>query len=94
MWTAAAVLIVSGSRAPEHPRPRAAGVDGLRDGARTREHARACSTVVFYLVITPVGAIMRLFHDPLDRSLRDGRRSHWVKRQAEPFDPERYERQF
>ncbi|MCC6765490.1 MAG: sxtJ [Deltaproteobacteria bacterium] len=57
-------------------------------------NTRMILTVLFYVVITPVGLVMRLFRDPLDRALDDGRASHWVKREREPVEPTRYERQF
>jgi hypothetical protein len=50
--------------------------------------------VVYYLVLTPIGVIMRLFgYDPMTRrrSTRDG--SRWVKR-ATDRGPESYFRQF
>ena len=50
--------------------------------------------VVYYLVITPVGLVMRLFRDPLDRSLRKPSESQWIKRELGPVDPARYEHQF
>jgi hypothetical protein len=49
---------------------------------------------MFYLVMTPVGLIMRLFRDPLDRSLRDRSTTQWIKRESQPVEPGRYERQF
>jgi hypothetical protein len=53
--------------------------------------ARIILTALFYLVMTPVGLIMRLFRDPLDRSLHDRSTSQWIKRESLPVDPERYE---
>jgi Saxitoxin biosynthesis operon protein SxtJ len=50
--------------------------------------------LLFYLVFTPVGFVMRLFRDPMTRSLRDGAQSHWVRRKLEPVDRARYEQQF
>jgi hypothetical protein len=50
--------------------------------------------VVFYAVVTPIGAVMRLFRDPLDRRLDDGTISHWAQRPSEPVDPARYRHQF
>lgn len=57
-------------------------------------NTRIILTVLFYLVMTPVGLIMRLFRDPLDRSLRDRSTTQWIKRESGPVDPGRYERQF
>lgn len=57
-------------------------------------NTRIILTALYYVVITPVGFIMRLFRDPLNRSWKDPKESTWVKRTAEPVDPTRYERQF
>ena len=57
-------------------------------------NARIILTAVFYLVIAPVGFVLRRVRDPLDRSLRDGRASAWTPRPAAAFDPASYERQF
>ena len=57
-------------------------------------NARIILTVLFYLVIFPVGWVLRRFRDPLDRSFTDGRASLWIKREVGPVDPARYEQQF
>jgi hypothetical protein len=58
-------------------------------------NGRIILTVLFYLVIAPVGFVLRtFFRDPLDRSLEDGKSSNWIKRPREPLDPARYEQQF
>jgi hypothetical protein len=49
----------------------------------------------FYLVIAPVGCVLRWFvRDPLDRRLDDGRASNWVRRDVAEVDPARYQQQF
>ncbi len=51
-------------------------------------NTRLLLTVVYFTVMTPTGALMRLLgRDPLDRRLRD-RPSYWVKRQQH-LDPRR-----
>ena len=57
-------------------------------------NTRIILTVLYYLVMTPVGFVLRLFRDPLDRTLGEGKASHWVKREPGPVDAARYERQF
>lgn len=57
-------------------------------------NTRIILTLLYYLVVTPVGFVMRLFRDPLDRTLADGRTSQWIARERTPVDPARYERQF
>jgi hypothetical protein len=51
--------------------------------------------VFFYLVLTPVGLLLRLLgKDPLHRKPDRSAASYWVKRAPEKIDPERYERLF
>ena len=58
-------------------------------------NSRIILTVLFYLVIAPVGLVLRTFvRDPLDRSLRDEKPSNWIKRETTAFDRARYEQQF
>jgi len=57
-------------------------------------NGRILLTVLFYLVIAPVGFVLRQIRDPLDRSLRDGAKSNWIPRPHGAVDPARYERQF
>jgi hypothetical protein len=57
-------------------------------------NSRVILTAFFYLVLAPVGLVLRRVRDPLDRSLDDGRTSNWIKRAPAPVDRARYERQF
>jgi hypothetical protein len=58
-------------------------------------NGRIILTVMFFLVIAPLGFVLRtFFRDPLDRSLADRKASNWVKRASAPVDPARYEQQF
>jgi hypothetical protein len=58
-------------------------------------NSRIILTVFFYLVIAPVGFVLRhLVRDPLDRSLDDGKASTWIRRERQPLDRARYEQQF
>ena len=57
-------------------------------------NTRIILTLLFYGVFTPIGVIMRLFRDPLDRRLHDGCVSYWVRREPKAFDPKSYENQF
>ena len=93
LWTLAALLIVPGAIAPAilGPVQRAWMAFATVLG---HVNTRIILTVLFYLVMTPVGLIMRLFRDPLDRSLRDRTTSQWIKRESQPVEPGRYERQF
>lgn len=49
----------------------------------------------FYLVLTPVGLLMRLVgKDMLNERIDRSAQSYWVKREPKPFDPASYERLF
>jgi len=50
--------------------------------------------LLYYLVFTPIGAVRRLFSDPLDRRMGEPRPSHWTARERAPADPSRYRQQF
>ena len=52
-------------------------------------------TLVFYLVFTPYGVIMKILRrDPLERRLEKDRKSYWITREDGPFDPERLRKQY
>lgn len=93
LWTIAGLLIVPGLIAPAILGPVQRGWMAF---AMVLGHVntRIILTIMYYLVMTPVGLIMRLFRDPLDRSLKDTRDSQWVRREQQPVEPARYERQF
>ncbi len=59
-----------------------------------RINTRIILTVLYCLVITPVGLVRRWLQDPLDRRMKDGRASVWVARPRQPVDPARYRQQF
>ncbi|MEW6510480.1 MAG: SxtJ family membrane protein [Bacteroidota bacterium] len=49
----------------------------------------------FFLVMTPVGLIVRLTgRDLLDEKIDRSAASYWRKRERKPFEPSRYERLF
>ena len=51
-------------------------------------------SVVFYLVVLPIGLLLRLFgYDALKRRLEPEAESYWIEREARE-DPRRYFRQF
>lgn len=52
-------------------------------------------SIVFFLVITPFGLIMRLFRkDPLDKKIEKDKDSYWIKREEASEDVSSYEKQF
>jgi hypothetical protein len=51
--------------------------------------------VVYYLVFTPIGLLMRLFgYDPMKRKFDPSASTYWVARGPEATEPKRYFRQF
>jgi hypothetical protein len=59
-----------------------------------RFNARIILSLLWVLVMTPIGFVRRLFGDPLDRSMRSAQTSVWVRRPVEPVDVDRYRQQF
>ena len=57
-------------------------------------NTRIILTLLFALVVTPIGAISRLFRDPLDRRMGEDKPTYWLPRKMSPVRPESYERQF
>ena len=50
--------------------------------------------IAFFLVLTPIGVLMRLFgKNPVDLRVERDRGSYWIKRDT-PYDPRQSERQF
>ncbi len=51
--------------------------------------------VIFYLVLTPTGLLMKLFRfDPLERRIDKKKASYWIKKEVVEFNRLNYERQF
>ena len=51
--------------------------------------------VFFYLVLTPIGVLLRLFgKDLLEERIDRSAKTYWIRRESQPFDPKRYERLF
>jgi len=55
----------------------------------------ALLAVVYYLVLTPIGLLMRLFgYDSMKRTFDREATSYWVPRSPDKVDPKRHFRQF
>lgn len=51
--------------------------------------------LIFYIVVTPIGLVMRLFgKDLLNQRIEREKLSYWIKREEAPFDKSRYEKLF
>jgi len=58
-------------------------------------NTRLILSILFYLVFTPIGLVMRLFRvDLLDRKIDKNKESYWRKKEKSGFSPLNYERQF
>ncbi len=58
-------------------------------------NTRLILIIIFYVLFTPVGLIMRLFRvDLLDRKIDKSKDSYWKKREKKVFNPADYERLF
>lgn len=57
-------------------------------------NTRIILCIVFYLILTPIGLIMRLFRDPLDRKIDKDALTYWVKKEKSGIDKTSYEHQF
>jgi hypothetical protein len=56
-------------------------------------NTRIILIILFYLIITPLGFLMRLFRgDPLERRNKAG--TYWKKKEKVDFNPSDYERRF
>jgi hypothetical protein len=51
--------------------------------------------IVYYLVITPLGLVMRVFgYDPMKKRFDSQTASYWIARDGKATEPKRYFRQF
>ena len=49
---------------------------------------------IFYLIFTPIGLVMRLFRDPLERKIDKDASTYWVKKEKTEGTQGSYEHQF
>ncbi len=58
-------------------------------------NSRIILTVIFYLICTPIGLVMRLFgKDLLSLKTEKSAKTYWLKKDSRHFNPQGYERQF
>ncbi|MBI3767706.1 MAG: hypothetical protein HY271_04325 [Deltaproteobacteria bacterium] len=93
LWTLGTLLLVPGLVAPALLGPVQRAWMAAAE-VMASFNTRVILGLLFYVVFTPVGFVMRLFRDPMTRSMRDTKRSHWIRRKLEPVDRARYEQQF
>ena len=92
-WVIAGVLALAGLVAPRTLRPveRAWLAIG---GVLAWVNTRIILTVLFYLVVTPIAIVIRLFRDPLKRRFDPTAPSYWTRRTAGATSLKSYEQQF
>jgi hypothetical protein len=93
LWTLAGALLVPALAYPAilAPIERA----WMRLGAVLhRVNSTLILGIIFFLVITPIGMVLRLFRDPMDRRLVPQRPTLWVKRERGSVEPQRYRQPF
>jgi len=92
LWSAAALLAVLALVAPTAFGPIERVL--IRAGERIgRVTSPIVLGIVYYLVLTPFGIVMRRRRDPLDRRMHDGTPSNWIKRSGRS-SAESYRQQF
>ncbi|RPJ40592.1 MAG: hypothetical protein EHM19_13445 [Candidatus Latescibacterota bacterium] len=58
-------------------------------------NTRLILTLIFYLVFTPIGLVLRLLgKDLLNRRIDPNAPTYWIEKPKEPSDPARYEKQY
>ncbi|MDD5431406.1 MAG: SxtJ family membrane protein [Candidatus Omnitrophica bacterium] len=58
-------------------------------------NTRLILTIIFYLVFTPIGLILKLFKvDLLEKKMDKKASTYWKSKEEVKFDPSLYERQF
>ena len=93
-FAAGAVFALSGLFAPGVLRPVYTGWMKLAF-VLAWVNTRLLLGLFFYLVMTPIGLLLRLFgKDLLNERIDRSAHSYWVRREAESFDAERYRRLF
>lgn len=57
--------------------------------------SRLILSMMFYLIFTPVGLVMRIFgKDLLQEKIEPNAESYWIRREKRKFDPGRAEKQY
>jgi len=93
LWLAAALLLLLGLVFPPALAPVEKG--WMKFGMLLGWiNTRIILTLLFALVVTPIGAVARLFRDPLNRRFDEEKNTYWLPKPTAPVQPERYERQF
>ena len=93
LWALGALLVVPGAVAPALLGPVQRGWMRFAAGLG-HVNSRIILGAFFYLFMTPLGLLMRLFRDPLKLRFDNQETSNWIRRPQQPVDPNRYRQQF
>ncbi len=93
LWAIGALLVVPGAIAPTLLGPVQRGWMAFAAGLG-HVNSRIILGTFFYVFLTPLGLLMRLFRDPLQLRFDNPSPSNWIKRTPQPVEPASYERQF
>ena len=93
LWVLAALLVVPGAVAPALLGPVQRGWMRFAAGLG-HVNSRIILGAFFYLFLTPLGMLLRLFRDPLKLRFDNQETSNWIRRPQQPVDPNRYRQQF
>ncbi len=93
-WVLSAIFLTSGLLFPFVLRPVYRG--WLKFAAALAWfNTRLIMGLIFYLIFSPIGLILRLLRVDLIKQRWDSEaKSYWIKRPDDPFDPSRYEKQY
>lgn len=93
LWALGVPLILGGALLPDVLAPvqrawfRFAAIVG-------HFNMRVILSVFYFLIVTPLSLVMRLFRDPLDRKFEKDRETYWAPRERGQADAGGYEKQF
>ena len=90
IWIAGGLLALAGSWRPAILQPLYVGLMRLTYPIGWVV-SHLVLAVIYFAIITPIGFLVRIFHDPMERNLDRSTSSYWIPRQ--PSDPDRYFRQ-
>ena len=93
LWGLGVLLVVPGLIAPTLLGPVQRGWMAFA-AVLGHVNTRILLGAFFYVVMTPIGFVLRLVRDPLNRSMKERTETNWVRRESQPVDPASYERQF
>ena len=93
LWALGILLVIPGAVAPTLLGPVHHGWMRFAAGLG-HVNSRIILGAFFYIFLTPLGMLLRIFRDPLQLRFDNQEPSNWIRRPQQPVDPASYERQF